>query len=106
MSSKITYLNEANFDNFISKSEPTLVDFWATWCGPCRMLTPVIEEISEEVSGAYIGKVNVDEAESLAIKYGINSIPTLILFKNGEIKQKSVGMKSKAQILEMIEKTK
>jgi len=106
MSSKLTHLNEVNFDNFISKSEPTLIDFWAEWCGPCRMLTPVIEEVCEEINGAYIGKVNVDESESLAIKYGINSIPALLLFKNGELKQKSIGLKSKAQIIEMIEKNK
>lgn len=106
MNSKITVLNELNFDSFIGKSELTLIDFWADWCGPCRMLAPVIEEISEESCDVYIGKVDVDQSERLAIKYGINSIPTLLLFKTGELKQKSIGVKSKAQIVEMIEKNK
>lgn len=103
---KPTILNESNFQAFINKAEPTLIDFWADWCGPCRMLTPVIEQVAAEVTGASVGKVNVDESEDLSAKYGINSIPTLLVFKGGELKLKSVGVKSKAQVLEMIEKVK
>ena len=97
-------LTEATFENEVIKSDiPVLVDFWATWCGPCKMLAPIIEEIANEYEGkAKVAKVNVDEQSALAAKYGIMSIPTLILFKNGEIADKTVGLKTKEQIKELI----
>lgn len=97
-------LTEATFENEVIKSDvPVLVDFWATWCGPCRMLAPIIEEIANEYEGkAKVCKVNVDEQPALAAKYGIMSIPTLILFKNGEVAEKTVGLKTKDQIKEIL----
>ena len=97
-------LTEATFENEVIKSDiPVLVDFWATWCGPCKMLSPIIAEIADEYEGKVkVAKVNVDEQSALAAKYGIMSIPTLILFKNGEIADKTVGLRSKEQIKEFI----
>ena len=97
-------LTEATFENEVIKSDiPVLVDFWATWCGPCKMLAPIIAEIADEYEGKVkVAKVNVDEQSALAAKYGIMSIPTLILFKNGEIADKTVGLRSKEQIKEFI----
>ena len=93
-------INEANFDEkVIQSSSPALVDFWAEWCGPCKMLTPVLEELSSEnQSKINIYKVNVDENQQLAVKYGIRSIPTLLLFKGGEIQEQIVGLKSKSDL--------
>ena len=93
-------INEANFDEkVIQSSSPVLVDFWAEWCGPCKMLTPVLEELSSEnESKINIYKVNVDENQQLAVKYGIRSIPTLLLFKGGEIQEQIVGLKSKSDL--------
>lgn len=84
---------ESNFDTDVLQSDvPVLVDFWAPWCGPCRALAPVIEEIAEEVHGkAKVGKVNVDEEPGLAAKYGIRSIPTLLFIKNGDVADQQVG---------------
>lgn len=97
-------LTEGTFENEVIKSDiPVLVDFWATWCGPCKMLSPIIAEIADEYEGKVkVAKVNVDEQSALAAKYGIMSIPTLILFKNGEIADKTVGFKTKEQIKEFI----
>ena len=82
-------LNKSNFENEVLKDEKiVLVDFWATWCGPCQMIAPVIKEIAEQNNKIKVGKVNVDEEQELAIQYGVMSIPTLILFENGkEIKR-------------------
>ena len=93
-------LTEKNFEEEVLKSEiPVLVDFWATWCGPCRMLAPTIAKIAEEQSGVVkVGKVDVDEEPVLAAKFGIASIPTLIVFKNGQAVKKSVGVIPKAAI--------
>lgn len=92
-----------NFDSHIASQTPILVDFWAAWCGPCRMLAGTIEELANESDGSYkVGKVNVDEQPELAKRYGVMSIPTLIVFKNGEIIDKSVGVKPKAAILNML----
>ena len=102
MSNVITVKSE-NFESEVLNSEkPVLVDFWASWCGPCRMLSPIVDEIAEEVQTIKVGKVNVDEQQDLAGKFGVMSIPTLILFKNGQPVNKSVGAKSKAALLDFI----
>ena len=97
-------ISEQNFEEEVLKSEiPVLVDFWATWCGPCRMLAPTIAKIAEEQEGVIkVGKVDVDEEPELAAKYGIASIPTLMVFKNGEIVNKAVGVQSKPMIEDML----
>ena len=102
MSNVITVTSE-NFESEVLNSEkPVLVDFWASWCGPCRMLSPIVDEIAEEVQTIKVGKVNVDEQQDLAGKFGVMSIPTLILFKNGQPVNNSVGAKSKAALLDFI----
>ena len=97
-------LTEQNFEEEVLKSDkPVLVDFWATWCGPCRMLAPTIEKIAEEQEGVIkVGKIDVDEEPELAAKYGIASIPTLMVFENGEVKTSSVGVQPKAMIEAML----
>ena len=88
---------EANFEEIIASDSPVLVDFWAEWCGPCKMIGPVVEELAGEYDGkAIIGKVNVDENPATATKYGIRSIPTLLIIKGGEIVDKQVGAVPKA----------
>lgn len=96
-------LNKANFQSEVINSEkPVLVDFWAAWCGPCRMVGPIVDEIAEERDDIVVGKVNVDEEPELANEYGIMSIPTLLVFKNGEVVKQSMGAKPKAAILELL----
>jgi thioredoxin 1 len=88
-------LNTTNFDATV-KEGVTMVDFWAPWCGPCRMIAPVVEELAEEYEGrAIIAKVNTDEQQELAVKYGIRSIPAILFFKNGEVVDQVVGAASK-----------
>lgn len=92
-----------SFEREVLHSEkPVLVDFWAAWCGPCQMLLPVIEGLADEVTDAKICKVNVDEQPELAERYGVMTIPTLIVFKGGEVANKSIGVISKEQILDLI----
>ncbi len=101
--SELTITKE-NFEAEVLQSkEPVLIDFWASWCGPCSMLSPVISEIAEESSGKFkVGKVNVDEQEELAAMFRISSIPTLVVLKDGKVTNSSVGVRSKKQILEML----
>ena len=93
MSKNIVTLTNTNFDQEVKNSAtPILVDFWAEWCGPCRMVTPVLEKLADEYAGkARIGKVNVDEQSGLAARYGVQSIPTLLLFKNGKVVEQYIG---------------
>lgn len=91
--------NEENFEEEVLKCEGTvLVDFYADWCGPCRAMSPIIDEIAEEVTTAKVGKVNVDDSGDLAMKYGVSSIPTIIVFKNGELAKTFVGVTEKETI--------
>jgi thioredoxin 1 len=90
--SKTLEITDANFEEIINSDKPVLVDFWAEWCGPCKMIGPVVEELAGDYDGkAVIGKVNVDENPGVSAKFGIRSIPTLLVFKNGEIVDKQVG---------------
>ncbi|MBI4559823.1 MAG: thioredoxin [Candidatus Hydrogenedentes bacterium] len=91
--SKATELTQSNFDSTIANGV-TLVDFWATWCGPCRVVAPVVDQLAEEYAGKVtVGKVNVDDEQDLAVKYNVNSIPTLLVFKDGEVKNTFVGVR-------------
>ena len=100
-------IKKENFEAEVLKSEKiVLLDFWASWCGPCRMVSPIVDEIAEEMPEIKVGKVNVDEEGELALRFQVMSIPSLFVFKNGEIIEQSVGAKPKNQIIDMIEKAK
>lgn len=104
MAGNVVEFTDANFDAEVLKSElPVLVDFWAPWCGPCRMIAPSIEALSTEYAGkAKIGKLNTDEATEVSAKFGIRSIPTLLVFKNGEVVNQLVGALPKDKIAEQL----
>ena len=97
-------VNDENFDSVVLKSDkPVLVDFWAEWCGPCKMLIPTIDSLSEEYNGkSVIAKVNVDDAPTIASNYGVRSIPCLLFFKDGEVKEQRVGAVSKDEIASVL----
>jgi thioredoxin 1 len=105
MSDTILKLTDAEFENQVIKSDkPILVDYWAEWCGPCKMIAPVLEEVAEELSDkVLIGKLNVDENSQTPPKYGIRGIPTLMLFKNGEAVGTQVGAVNKSDLIKFIE---
>lgn len=96
-------IDSGNFEKEVLQSDKTvLVDFFANWCGPCKMLSPIVDEVAEEVSNIKVCKVNIDEARDLANKYDIMSIPTLLVFKNGNVVNTSLGLISKQKILDLI----
>lgn len=97
-------INKGNFQAEVMESDKlVLLDFWAPWCGPCRRVVPIVEEIAEENPDIKVGKVNVDEEVELAEKFGVMSIPMLVVMKNGEVVNQAVGMRPKHQILEMVD---
>ena len=104
MSENVKNLSEFDFNNLLKEEKkPILIDFYAKWCSPCRMQAPILEEIAKEISEkAVICKIDVDECESLAMKYGVQSIPCIMVFKDGEVKEKSVGLTSKADLASMV----
>lgn len=96
-------LNKDNFNLATNSEKTVLLDFYADWCGPCRMVLPIVEQIAEENPQYFIGKINVDEQPELAQEFGVSTIPTLVVMKNGKVIEQSVGAKQKAQILAMLE---
>ena len=99
----ITTITKDNFENEIVKADkPVLVDFWASWCGPCRMLSPTIDEIAEEHPEIKVCKINIDDEAELAIRHSVMSVPTLMIFTNGEIAQTAVGVRPKDEILDLL----
>ena len=105
MSENIKHISDANFDAEVLKSElPVLVDFWAEWCGPCKMIAPILEEVAKQYEGKLVvAKVDVDANQAVPAKFGIRGIPTLILFKNGEAAAQKVGAMAKGQLTQFID---
>ena len=96
-------ITKENFETEVLKSaQPVLLDFWATWCGPCRMLSPIVDEVAEERTDVKVGKVNVDEQPDLAAEFGVMSIPTLLVFRDGKLVNQSVGARPKSGVLALL----
>lgn len=106
MAGNVVELNDGNFSSEVLESDqPVLVDFWAPWCGPCRMLAPTVEELATDYAGKVrVGKLNTDEARQVAIQYQIQSIPTLMLFKGGEVVERTMGVQPKGNLTALIDK--
>ena len=98
----VIVVNKDNFDEIKSSALPVLLDFYADWCGPCRMVAPIVHEIAEENENVVVGKINVDDEPELAMKFGVMSIPTLVVLKGGEEAARATGARAKAQILAML----
>ena len=99
----VVEVNSGNFEEEVMKSDKTvLIDFWASWCGPCRMLSPIVDEVAQENEDIKVCKVNVDEEQVLAREYGVMSIPMLVVIKNGEVTNKSVGLIGKEEVLDLL----
>ena len=96
-------VTKENYDSIVASEKPVLLDFYADWCGPCRMVSPIVDEIAEERNDIIVGKVNVDDEPELAGKFGVFSIPTLVVLKNGQVANQATGARPKAQILAMLE---
>ncbi len=100
----LVHITKENFNKEVMETEKVvLLDFWATWCGPCQMIAPILNEVAEECPDITVGKIDVDEEQELAMSFGITSIPTLIVIKNGKAVDKAIGMRAKNQIIEMID---
>jgi len=106
MAGNILELTSTNFKTTVESGTPVLVDFWAPWCGPCRVIAPILEEVAKEFEGkARVGKVNVDDSPDIASQFGVRGIPTLILIKNGQIQGQMVGVNPKSSIVSLVQKS-
>jgi thioredoxin 1 len=108
MAGQVTEFTDSNFQTeVLNSSEPVLVDFWAPWCGPCRMIAPMIQELASEYTGSVkVGKINIDESPSAATSYGVSSIPTLMIFKGGEVVDRFVGVQPKNRLQQAMDAAK
>ena len=103
----VVTITKENFEaEVLHSTKPVLLDFWATWCGPCRMLSPIVDEVAEERTDVKVGKVNVDEQPDLAAEFGVMSIPTLLLFENGKLVRQAVGARPKLSLIHISEPTR